>query len=204
MPKADPFLGVELPRLDALASEIKVRWGEGLKLLGTPAETLAHLPIDHSVKPVSLFRGGKRAARARLREFLQQKLSRYPEDRNHPARDATSGLSAYFHFGYLSIHEVFREIAALEGWIPERRSVLSPGSRTGWWGMSPAAEAFLDQAVTWRELGFHFCRAHPQNYDRFESLPAWAREILIRHQRDRLPGRYGLERLLAAQSEDRI
>jgi deoxyribodipyrimidine photo-lyase len=27
---------------------------------------------------------------------------------------------------------------------------------------------------------------------------------LIRHQRDRLPGRYGLERLLAAQSEDRI
>ena len=31
------------------------------------------------------------------------------------------------------------------------------GSREGWWGMSASAEAFLDQLVTWRELGYNFC-----------------------------------------------
>ncbi len=31
------------------------------------------------------------------------------------------------------------------------------GSRSGWWGVSSAAEAFLDQLVTWRELGFNMC-----------------------------------------------
>ena len=39
--------------------------------------------------------------------------------------------------------------------------------------MSPAAEKFLDEAITWRELGYNMA-AHREDYERYESLPAWA------------------------------
>ncbi len=201
-PRAQPLEGLKLPRLERLPEELERRWMEGMWLEGSREAILARLPIDHSVKPVGAFPGGEGAARRRLREFLTRKLLSYPEVRNQPGSDGTSGLSPYFHFGHLSIHEVLSELASREGWIPGQVGGGRRGSRTGWWGMSPAAEAFLDQAVTWRELGFHYCRARPHDYDRYASLPSWARETLERHAGEREPGRYSLERLLAAESED--
>lgn len=49
--------------------------------------------------------------------------------------------------------------------------------------MGPDAEAFLDQLVTWRELGFVHCWLEP-NHDRWETLPAWARDTLEVHADD--------------------
>jgi deoxyribodipyrimidine photo-lyase len=57
------------------------------------------------------------------------------------------------------------------------------GRREGWWGASAEAEAFLDQLVTWRELGFNMCHRRA-DYDRFASLPAWGRATLKKHVRD--------------------
>ena len=37
-------------------------------------------------------------------------------------------------------------------------ALRATGSRTGWWGASQATEAFLDQVITWRELGFNCCQ----------------------------------------------
>ena len=48
------------------------------------------------------------------------------------------------------------------------------GKREGWWGASRATEAFLDELVTWREIGFNMC-ARRAGYDRYDSLPDWAR-----------------------------
>ena len=56
---------------------------------------------------------------------------------------------------------------------------------SGWWGVGPAAEAFLDQLVTWRELGFNMCATRPQDYDQYASLPAWARTTLALHGDDK-------------------
>jgi hypothetical protein len=47
----------------------------------------------------------------------------------------------------------------------------------GWWGMSERAEAFLDELVTWRELGFNLCSKR-EDFDPYESLPEWARARL--------------------------
>ena len=67
--------------------------------------------------------------------------------------------------------------------------------------MSPSAEAFLDQAVTWREVGYNFC-AHRSDFDRFESLPEWARATLARHAADPRTVVYDLGAFAAAQTHD--
>jgi deoxyribodipyrimidine photo-lyase len=125
------------------------------------------------------------------------------QERNHPDAEATSGLSPYLHFGHLSAHEVLAAIAEREEWSPAKVSGPRSGKRTGWWGMSLAAEAFLDQLVTWRELGFSFC-AHRDDYDRYESLPAWARQTLEAHASDRRPYLYSLEQFECAETHDEL
>jgi deoxyribodipyrimidine photo-lyase len=67
--------------------------------------------------------------------------------------------------------------------------------------MSPGSEAFLDPLVTWRELGFNMCWQRPA-YDRYRSLPAWARRTLAEHGRDRRPWLYDLAALEAGRTHD--
>jgi len=67
--------------------------------------------------------------------------------------------------------------------------------------MSPSAEAFLDQIVTWRELGYNFC-AKRSDFDRFESLPEWARNTLAKHAADPRAVVYDLESFAAARTHD--
>ena len=69
--------------------------------------------------------------------------------------------------------------------------------------MSQPAEAFLDELVTWRELGYVFC-FHRPDYERFESLPDWARATLAEHASDPRPHVYSLDDLLHARTHDRI
>jgi deoxyribodipyrimidine photo-lyase len=67
--------------------------------------------------------------------------------------------------------------------------------------MCESAEAFLDQLVTWRELGFNCC-AFRDDYDHFESLPAWALATLARHAGDPRPHLYALEEFAACGTHD--
>ena len=53
----------------------------------------------------------------------------------------------------------------------------SDGKREGFWGLSRAAEAFLDELITFRELAFNTAQTLP-DFDRYETLPAWARATL--------------------------
>jgi deoxyribodipyrimidine photo-lyase len=77
------------------------------------------------------------------------------------------------------------------------------GGRSGWWGMSEAAESFLDELVTWREIGFNMC-SKVRRYDRWESLPEWAQETLDDHSRDPRPHIYSLEQLQNAATHDAV
>jgi deoxyribodipyrimidine photo-lyase len=94
---------------------------------------------------------------------------------------SSSGLSPYLHFGHISAHEVFREVRQ------RRRN----------------SEHFLDELVTWRELGFNMC-AHVAGYDRYESLPQWARNTLARHASDARPVRYSPDQLENASTHDSV
>ena len=104
-------------------------------------QTLPSLPIDHAVAPVARvalmkqpFRGGARAARARLRWFVGHGLDRYAVDHSQPEADATSRLSPWLHFGHISAHEIFESVMTRERWTSRRLGTGARGGREGWWG----------------------------------------------------------------------
>ena len=204
-PQPEPLSDAGLPAFGRLPAEVERRWPPAPAALlrggaGTGgAAELASLPIDHTVAPVAE-RGGADAARARLESFLADGLPRYAASAREPEAGARSGLSPWLHFGHLSVHEAFHELMEQEGWSPRRLS-RPTGRREGWWGTSPDAEAWLDQLVTWRELGFNLC-VQRRDYDRYESLPGWALATLEKHAADPREHRYTLDELAAAATHD--
>jgi deoxyribodipyrimidine photo-lyase len=200
-PKADALLNAKLPKVKHLPREITKRWPKASpRLLNSGVGVLAEIPLDHGIHPVET-RGGSTAAQSLLRNFLRNRLPAYAEARNEPAQQVTSELSPYLHFGHISMHQIFSEITRQEGWSPDHLAVRATGSRSGWWGTSQATEAFLDQVITWRELGFNSCQMR-NDYDQFESLPAWALKTLRLHTRDQRSYVYTLEQFERAKTHD--
>jgi len=185
-----------------VARDVLARWPmASARELEDPA-TLAALPIDHAVRAVPGVVGGAEAGERRLARFLERGLARYGErDLDDPP---ASGLSPYLHFGHVSAHEAAFRALAHEGWSPDRLATDVSGRREGWWGASRATEAFLDELVTWRELGYGFAYHRPQDHDRYESLPDWARATLEAHAGDRRPHLYALEEFAAARTHDEL
>lgn len=203
LPDADPLARLPLIPPTPLPRTITGPWPavDLLLLYGVP-EQLAALPIDHSIAPTST-PGGQEAARIRLDDFLDAKLGRYLAERNHPDLDAASGLSPYLHFGHIGAHEIFRAVSAREEWVPPDLSPRGDGRREGWWGMSAAAEAFLDQLVTWRELGLNAC-ANGVGEATYANLPEWARRTLDSHADDPRRYCYSLDEFRAAVTHDSL
>jgi len=204
LPDEDPLSGLPEPPASLgteLRARLTVKWPEATEaaLVG---ETIASLPIDHDVPPVD-FEGGFVAGEQRMFDFLDGAFERYAEDRNHPDEDAASGLSPWLHFGHVSTHQIFHEISQNEGWSRDRLAEKAKGAREGWWGMGQNAESFLDELVTWREVGFNMC-AHDPNYDRYESLPGWASQSLGEHETDPREHLYSIEQLAAAETHDPV
>jgi deoxyribodipyrimidine photo-lyase len=202
-PKCDPLAKVDLPRLKWLPGPVRRRWpAASPRLLAGEPGALARLPIDHTVTPAPIV-GGQGPAHARWRAFLSRQLASYPELRNQPDFNATSGLAPYLHFGHISVHEIFYSLARNEGWAPANLAENATGSREGWWGMSEPAESFLDQLVTWREVGFNFC-AHRSDYADYQSLPDWAKATLAKHAGDNRPYLYRLDQFASARTHDHL
>jgi deoxyribodipyrimidine photo-lyase len=202
-PLEDPLAGVALPDLEEPPAAF-ARWPVAdAGLLETRPEALASLPIDHDV-PVVNDRGGTEAAGERLRRFAEASLSRYADLRRHPDDEGASGLSPWLHFGHVSAHEIFRAVLAPHRWTPAHVGAGASGAREGWWGLPPDAEAFLDQLVTWRELGFHFAHHRGEDMERYEGLPEWARLSLEEHVADPRPVIHTRETLERAESDDEL
>ncbi|HSL19119.1 MAG TPA: deoxyribodipyrimidine photolyase [Methylomirabilota bacterium] len=202
LPLEDP-LAEALPAPGAVPGKILERWPAASKaLLGGDPGALAGLPIDHEVGVVEL-RGGPVAGGKAMQRFLDEALDDYAERRNRPDDGRSSGLSPYLHFGHVAAHEVVLEVLRRERWSPE--DVVGPdnGRRAGWWGMSESAEAFLDQVVTWRELGYQFCH-HREDHERWSSLPGWAQATLAEHAGDGREHVYGLEAFAGAATHDEL
>lgn len=165
-PRATRAFAIDLPKYDGL----------------DPRGTAASLPIDHGIGPVRT-RGGRDSGLEMLRAFIETRLARYDARRNRDA-DATSELSPYLHFGFLSIHEI---VAA----------VYASGA--------PAADidAFLEQAVIRRELSFNMCH-HRKDHDSLSALPEWARRTLDAHRTDRRKPLYDAATLEAGTTHDEV
>lgn len=202
-PAADPLAALPRRARAEIPADVARRWPAAAPALlaGSDPTLLARLPVDHSVAPVEA-RGGERAAQAALRRFVEDRLPRYGEAHNHPDDDASSGLSPYLHFGHLSAAEAVHAVLTREDWTPSSLGEDRRGSRSGWWGTSESAEGFLDELVTWRELGYVFAFHRPHDHDRWESLPDWARATMEAHAGDPRPHVYTREQLAAARTHD--
>ncbi len=163
---------------------------------------IADLPLDHSV-PTVREQGGQGPATRVLERFISERLDRY-DQRNHPDARVESGLSPYLHFGQISSHQVLAAVAAHEEWNPGKLGDTASGAREGWWGMSGPAEAFLDQLVTWRELGYRTAASDPGGYDRYDALPDWAKATLAEHAGDPREYVYDVDELASADTHDEI
>ena len=202
-PNPDPLNGLRLPELQTAPRDFLRKWPPAVLKSGKKMkELLAKLPIDHRVGVVEGEGGAVRAER-KLQEFLKNGLPVYTQKRNDPETEVTSGLSPYLHFGHISVHQIFHEVVKREEWFFDRMAPGADGRRQGWWGMSENAEAFLDQLITWRELGFNMC-SKTRDYDRYESLPSWALDTLSQHEGDARPVLYTQKELESASTHDAL
>lgn len=140
--------------------------------------------LDRSVYPVNGWHGGTTAAMRRLREFVQFKLAAYPQARNRPETDSSSGLSPYLHFGHVGPHTVAMVI----------RDANAP---------EPAKQAFLEQLIIRRELAINFVRFN-SFYDSVACMEPWADRAFAQHASDKRPIVYSLERLENAETHDAL
>jgi len=143
-------------------------------------ETL--LKVDRSIKAVPGLEPGESAAEARLRSFVDGRLSRYADERNDPNSGAVSGLSPYLHFGQLSAQH-----AAFEATC----SSAAEANR----------EAFVEELFIRRELSENYCY-YNERYDSFDGVPDWAKKTLMEHTDDRREATYTPEQFERAQTHD--
>lgn len=200
IPEKNPFSRLQIKKKASVPQTVLKKWPPTELRTILSSEAFAAFPIDHRIAPVGLI-GGFKSAQQKLREFLKEKLSRYSTDRNDVMKKSSSGLSPYLHFGHISSHQIFHELMDFENWRPDQLSEKCDGRRSGWWSVSENAEAFLDQLITWRELGFNRCTLQ-KNYDQYRTLPSWARETLDKHALDPRPYRYTLSQFEKAQTHD--
>ena len=163
---------------------------------------LKELNIDKSIT-VSPIKGGYSNAQNKLDNFIKTGFNDYARYRSDPSKNAASGLSPYFHFGQISTHEVFDKIAKLDSWSPELINPKMVGRREGWWGGSINFESFMDELITWRELGYHTC-VRRANYNQYTSLPEWAVRTLDEHSTDKREYIYSLDEFEYSRTHDEI
>lgn len=195
----------EAPDFGAVCVEksIEQRWAPvPQSVFSSRASEFSNLPIDHKVKPTSTS-GGYQSACEALRIFCSDKLNSYGELRNIPDFRVTSGLSSYLHWGHISVHQVFWSIMERENWTPDSLGTRADGKRQGWWGIGSNAESFLDELITWRELGLNMCVVR-EDYDQFCSLPEWAIKTLGDHEKDHRQYLYTAEQFEKAQTHDSL
>ncbi len=131
-------------------------------------------------------RTGEAAAQARLTEFLDEKVGRYKEDRDHLDRAATSELSDALAFG---------EVSPAQLWHSGQRAMQDGAA---------GAEHFLKE-VTWREFAWHLLWHFPrlaeanwrEDWDRFE----WIEDADHPHFKAWCQGRTGVAVVDAAMRE---
>ncbi len=173
-------------------------------------DALNHIPgfieklsINHDVKPIE-WHGGRQAALGMLGQFIKNGLLVYDEKRNDPDEKKTSNLSPWLHFGKISEYEIVHAVLQHQpdGWDLDKIT-YNNGSTGGFFNGNPNIDSFLDEVITWREVGFHFAH-HREDYDKFYSLPDWALKTLDQHRDDAREWAYNYEQLAQSKTHDEI
>jgi deoxyribodipyrimidine photo-lyase len=162
------------------------RKAHGLRIKGIPLDDdhiLESMGVSSEVTPVPFFRGGTRSAKRILEDFVRTRLRDYARNRNQPQTDNVSHMSKYLHFGQISPSAVARIV----------------GEST--MGGTQDRDAFLDELIVRRELTYNFVRYTP-DYDRYSSVPGWAKQSLEVHRADSRHHHYTRAQLERGKTHD--
>jgi deoxyribodipyrimidine photo-lyase len=140
----------------------------------------SQLNIDRSVPKAKDFHGGTTEAKRRLRDFLKNKLDKFAKLRNDPNATCLSNMSPYLHFGQISPLYIALEVAKTK---------------------KPGKDAYLEELIIRRELSHNFVY-YNSRYDKFESLPPWAKRTLNFHRSDKRQYIYSLQQFESAKTHD--
>jgi deoxyribodipyrimidine photo-lyase len=167
---------------------------------------VASLPVDQAVRPITNLRGGSVAGAKLLDRFVRQRLRGYAELRSNPTapdKGHASELSAHLHFGHISIEEIAG--AVLGDWNPDRINLKFKGKRQGFFTDDADKNSFLDEALTWRDLGYHWHWHRRRDAASLETaLPSWAWQTLTKHRCDPRSHLYSLEEFESAATHDEL
>jgi deoxyribodipyrimidine photo-lyase len=148
-------------------------------------DLVASCEIDHSIRPVTEFHGGRRAAEATLKRFVKERLRRYAREKNEPSAHATSDLSPYLHYGHVSSLEV---ALAVREYARKHKLI---------------ADEFLEELIVRRELAFNFCR-YAETHTTLDTLPEWAQQTIAKHRKDARDPVYTREQFETAATYDEL
>ncbi|NBO38045.1 hypothetical protein EBU99_05630 [bacterium] len=151
--------------------------------------------VSNAVPAVETVLGGEQPALQRLAEFLQKDIQRYGEERNHPDERCSSRLSSWLHFGMIHTRTILAEVAqAAKTELPSQIH------------LETSAGKFVDELVTWRELGqnmAHFAYRAGTPLGSVQLLPKWTFETLKKFAPP-AARQVSLEALEAAESPDPV
>ncbi len=148
-----------------------------------PDAVLAQLDVDEGVGRQAFYLGGTSRAKARLEEFIAEKLNDYADARNDPSRGIWSNMSPYLQFGQISPLYIALQVQQARGRSRESK------------------DAYLEELVVRRELSHNFVTYNPR-YDSYRCLPNWASETLEEHKDDERETVYTARELEAAETHD--
>ncbi len=165
-----------IPKKSSLNQPLK---GEKLDNIEKLASSIG---VDKSVEPVSqFFRGGTSEAKNRFRDFINELLDDYDENRNQPQTNNVSHMSKYLHFGHIS-----------PVWLVEEITKKADDENV---------DAFIEELLVRRELAINFVYYTP-DYELFKSIPGWAHETLDVHKDDEREYVYSCQELDEAETHD--
>lgn len=165
----------------------------------TPEQLAKKLNLSLTPEPSTVFQGGWSHGVRHFETFLEEKFSSFGTKRSDPSLEIQSNLSPYLHFGMISPVEA--ALRALEFW----NQTLGLDSKGFFQQTDPRPddplEAFLEELIVRRELGFNFCYYNIR-YDSYEALPNWAKQSLNDHEKDPRTWTYSLEEFEQIQTHD--
>jgi deoxyribodipyrimidine photo-lyase len=131
-----------------------------------------------------VFQAGEAKGSLILKEFFNNKLKKYNQNRNNPNLDGTSNLSPYLHFGQISTQRV----------VIEANKIMKILNLKG---------GFYDEIIVRKELSDNFCYYEP-NYDNINGLHKWAIATLNTHRNDKRDYIYSIEDFETAKTHDNL
>lgn len=130
------------------------------------------------------FKTQKSEAETVLNDFIEHKLDSYAEFKNNPNSNATSNLSPYLHFGFISAQRVALKV------------LKSKANREN-------KEAFLEEIIVRKELSDNFCLFN-KGYKSLNGISNWAKATLNAHRNDIRTYIYNLKEFKNGHTHDEL